>query len=353
MNKEIEKILKKIEKHGFKAYIVGGYVRNYLMGIKTFDVDIATSAKPKDLINIFPNAKYNQNYGTIKIITNDYKYDITTFRKENYFNNQIKIDYVDNFEEDFSRRDFTINSIYMDRSGSIYDPTNGLKDLQNKNIIVIGQTSKRFQEDPLRILRGLRFKIELDFKLDKGIIDYIKTNGQELSKISYFRKKEELNKIFSLKNKLSGLNLLKEYNLLKPLDINFNKVVYTTDPLGMWSQIEYSDKYPFTKEEKYIIKKIKNIKKLDDYTIYQNGLYISLICAEILEIEKKKIIDTYKNLPIKNKKDIKINYKKLVNLGYAPNKINDIINFIEKGIIFGKCKNNYKSIKEYLQHNWK
>lgn len=349
LEKEIEKTLKKIEKNGFQAYVVGGYVRDFLLGKKNFDVDIATNALPKDLIKIFPNAKKDKNYGSIKFSTKQFNFDITTFREEKYNKEKLEINYVQDVYKDAKRRDFTINAIYLDRLGNVIDPYKGFNDIKNHIIKVIGDVNIRFTEDPLRILRALRFKITLNFNLDNNIKEAINTHCNLIKKLSFYRKKEELNKIFISENKLNGLDLLKKYDLLKILEINYKTVKYTTDPLGIWAQIEFKDDYPFTKYEKEIIKKIKNIKKIDNITLYRNDLYVCLVASEILGIDKKDVNKKYQSLPLKDKKDIKINYKRLINLGYKVNELNDIINNIELSILLGNCKNNKRSILKFLK----
>ena len=123
--------LKKIEKEGFEAYIVGGYVRDYLLGYKTTDVDITTSATPKNVCKIF-GINTGEELGCVNIKSSDLNVDITTYRKEsNYFKHRPKsVVYVDDLKTDLQRRDFTINTICMDSDGNILDLLGGRKDLE-------------------------------------------------------------------------------------------------------------------------------------------------------------------------------------------------------------------------------
>ena len=124
MNDKIKEILEMITNKGFKAYVVGGYVRDYLRKIKSIDVDICTNARVKDLMEIFKDYKITSlEYGNILLETKDYLFEITTFRKDiDYINNRKPIiEYVDTLEEDITRRDFTVNSICMDKDGKIID----------------------------------------------------------------------------------------------------------------------------------------------------------------------------------------------------------------------------------------
>lgn len=349
MNKIIINVLKKINNAGFKSYIVGGYVRDKLLGINSMDVDIATNALQSDLIKIFPNAKIEENYGSIKFSQGNFNFDITTFREEVFVKDKLEINYVDDLKIDAKRRDFTINAIYLDISGNIIDYLNGMNEINTKTLKIIGDANIRFKEDPLRILRTIRFKTILNFKIDSSTMDAIIKNKKLLSKVSYFRKKEELNKIFISQNKLQGLDIIKKYELEKILEINYDKIKYTTDPLGIWAQIDFSSSYPFTKQEKKIIESIRNYHVINNENIYRNGLYISYIVAEILGVSKKEVNKLYKSLPIKDKKDIKINYKKIIDLGYKETEINDIIKTLEKEILTNKLKNNKGAIINYLK----
>ena len=196
-------IIKMIEDAGFNAYIVGGFVRDYYMKKDSYDVDICTNAKPKDLIKIFSDATLpNEKYGAVTLYYKGVRYEITTFRKElKYINRRpVEIEYTNELYEDIERRDFTINAMCMNTKGEIIDLFNGKKDIDKKIIRCLGNADKKFNEDPLRILRAIRFATVLNFKLDKDVIIAINNNSNLLKDISYDRKKSELNKIFVSKN---------------------------------------------------------------------------------------------------------------------------------------------------------
>ena len=130
MLKKSLELLKKIEEHGYEAYIVGGYVRDYCMNNESSDVDICTNAKPKDLIKIFDDADLpKEKYGSVTLKHKNVRYEITTFRKELKYENRkpVEIEYTDELLEDLIRRDFTINSLCMDSNGNILDFFEGKK----------------------------------------------------------------------------------------------------------------------------------------------------------------------------------------------------------------------------------
>lgn len=362
MNDKIKNILQKLEDNGYTAYVVGGFVRDYLLGIETYDVDIATSAEPKDVRSIFDLSNANDdNYGSIYIKDKLYNYDITTYRKElKYVNRRpVEYTYLDTVDEDIERRDFTINSLYMDKSGTVFDKVGGKQDLEDKIIRMIGNINDKMIEDPLRMLRAVRFAATLDFVLESALKNYIKQNTQMLRTLSYTRKKEELDKIFSSQNRLKGINLLKNLKMDKDLDLEIpDDVVDSINPLGIWAQLKVSGDYSFTKEETDIIDKIKSIISygiIDNMVLYEYGLYPSIIASDILGLNRKYISDIYKNMPIYSVKDIKINGDEIINiLGIEPGSIiKDIILDIELNILNGTLENDFSKIKEYILKNWR
>jgi len=355
MDKFIVNILKKIEKNGFEAYVVGGYVRNNLLGINSRDVDICTNALPKDIIKIFNLKKDTKdNYGSVNIITKKYNIDITTYRKEyNYVAHKPEIEFISELDDDLSRRDFTINAILLDSNNVLIDKYNGIEDLNNKLLKCIGNTKEKLTSDPLRILRALRFSILYDLELDKEMLEFIKKNKSLIKKISYFRRKEELDKIFTSKNKIKVLKLLKDLKLLNVLEIEYDNVVYTEDINGIYAQIKFNKNYSFNKETKKIISNINEIVengRIDNYTLYRYGLYINSIAGSILGLDYNEINKLYNKLPIKSKKDIKISYKSIVKLNNnCYNNINDLFRNIEKNILEGKLKNKTSDIVRFIR----
>lgn len=355
-------VIKLIEKKGFKAYIVGGYVRDIYLSLNASDIDIATSATPKDLIKIFKkNVVIDEKYGSTKLNYKNTYFDITTFRRDIKYKDNRKpteIEYVDTIGEDLNRRDFTINTMCMDRDGNIIDVYDAKKDINNKIIKCVGNANEKMSEDSLRILRAIRFATILNFKLDKELEKAIKKNLSSLKTLSFHRKKEELNYIFRSSNYEYGLNLLSKYKLDKYLEIsNLKKLKQTSDVLGMWAQIKYSDNYPFSRLERETISKIREMliyKKIDSYSLYKYGILISLTVGEILGIDKKKILKDYEELSIHSEKDIVFDNLDIAGiLGLEPSyKTREILLDIEYKILSKKLKNNEKELKEYIIRNY-
>lgn len=360
-------ILKIIENAGFKAYVVGGFVRDYLLGIESMDIDITTSATPMEIKKIFSSVKLKKNmqdednYGSIKVTYKNIIFEVTTFREEmSYLDNRhpSSIRYVNDLNIDLKRRDFTINAICMDKDSKIIDPLNGICDLKNKIIKTIIKSDKSFNDDALRILRAIRFAVTLDFKLSDDIILAIKKNKKVLKNISYERKKIELDKIFTSFKAKEGIDLIKKLDLAEALDLeNLDRIHDYTDLIGIWAMIN-SSYYKFTKHEKELIKKVNivyELNNLDPFVLYKYGLYVNILAGINKGISKKEITETYNKLPIKSKTDILVEANDICKiLKKKPSAfLNDIYNNLEIEILKGKLKNNQKDILEYIKNNFK
>lgn len=349
MDKIVKKILKKLKNNGFQAYIVGGYVRDYLLGKKSYDIDICTDALTKDLHKIF-KGKSNK-YGGFNFNIQKYNIDITTFRKELKYDKRkpIELKYIDSLEEDILRRDFTINAICMDKDGNIIDFVNGVNDLNKKVIKMIGKVDAKIKEDPLRILRAVRFASTLDFELENNLKLTIQKNSNLVSSLSSFKILQELEKILKSPNYLKGLNLLKELNLLKYLEFNYDKITYVENIYGMYAQINFSSKYTFTKKDNTNIINIRHIVESDNISnemLYNYGLDNAIIASKIIKLDEKEVIKKYIKLPIKTMKDLKITNEEILKLTNKNVKI--IKEELIKEILNERLKNNKKEIKKYI-----
>lgn len=307
-------ILKLIEDNSYEAYIVGGFVRDYLMGKKSNDVDITTNARPKDLIKIFPNANFdNALYGSVTVYLNGIRFEITTYRSEgSYLDNRHPdvVSYVDDLKVDLKRRDFTVNTICMDKSGKIIDLLNAKSDIDNKIIKTVVDSLESFKIDSLRILRAIRFATTLDFDLSLEVKEAIRQSKYLLKDLSINRKKEELDKVFSSPNIEKGLSLIMELGLIDVLNLtNINKVRPRSQVIGVWTVLEVDDIYPFTRNELKLMKDIRcSIKNnpLSFETLYYYDLYPCTVAGELLGIDKKQIMDVYNEMPIHKRGDILI-----------------------------------------------
>lgn len=362
MEEKALEILNILNEKGYESYIVGGYPRDKLLGYKTNDIDICTSATPKELLSIFENVIVSDTqYGSIVIAYKGYKFDVTTFRKEIKYEDHrrpIKIKYIKNIKKDLLRRDFTINTFCIDKEGNIIDALGAKEDLDKRILKTVGNPKYRIKEDALRILRCIRFATILNFEIDKKTKHYLSKYSYLLKKLSMNRKKEELDKIFSSTNKEKGIKLLIDLNLTNALDISrLSMITICTDLIGIWCQLEVEDIYPFTKVEKeqmLLLRELLTHNSINNYLLYKYGLYLCTVYADIKGISKRKLNTMYNNIPIKSKKEIEINASDISKiLNKKPGKyIREIMNDIEKSILNNSLNNNKEEIKEYILNNY-
>ncbi len=236
-NNEIKLIFsilqKDFSKETITARFVGGCVRKYISGEKIDDIDIATILTTDQIKERFKNTDYKVvdtgvEHGTVTLFSKNFKIEITTLRKDVKTDGRhAEIEYTDDWRIDSERRDFTINAIYLDINGKIFDPQMGVKDFENNNIKFIGDPQKRIEEDYLRIIRFIRFKLMYNIEIEPAILKMIKQNLDGIKKISKERIILELFKILDLKNffKINENNQLKEiFTMIFPEFLYLNRL---------------------------------------------------------------------------------------------------------------------------------
>ena len=201
MDKKLEsfkKLANLFESNGYHLYLVGGSVRDYLLNIPLTDMDVVTDATPEQESKFLNGGDFTfAKYGSIKHLFDDVKFDITTFRKENDYSDSRhpnEVVFTKKIEEDVLRRDITINALYMEKSGKIIDLIGGLHDLEHKIIRIIGNPDKRFKEDSLRIIRLLRFKVDLGFELEEETLKSMKSNSNLTQLLNKDKVNQEIKK---------------------------------------------------------------------------------------------------------------------------------------------------------------
>ena len=216
----VKESLQRLYDSGHVAYIVGGSVRDFLLGRETKDHDIATSANPDELCQIFPNAiTVGKAFGVIKVPAGDRGelLEIATFRKDleyTDFRHPVKVMFTD-AAGDASRRDFTVNALFYDpKTQQILDSTGGLEDIKSRVIRAIGDADERFREDALRLLRAIRFKTTLGFELFSSTAHAVKTKARLISKVSSERIRDELSLMWMGPRPDEALKTLSQLNLL-------------------------------------------------------------------------------------------------------------------------------------------
>ena len=221
-NKDLKYLFEKLQegfpKEKVVARFVGGCVRKHLSDEKIDDIDIATILTSDEIKQRLKDTKFQVidtgiKHGTVTVVSKNCKAELTTLRKDIKTDGRhAEVEYTDDWKLDSERRDFTINSIYLDIDGNIYDPQMGTEDLKNNNVKFIGDPQKRIEEDYLRIIRFIRFKIMYDLNIESTTSDAIKQNLDGIKKISKERILIELLKILELKNifKINESTKLKE-----------------------------------------------------------------------------------------------------------------------------------------------
>ncbi|MDR3180235.1 MAG: alpha/beta hydrolase fold domain-containing protein [Holosporaceae bacterium] len=283
LTKDVVDILEQMESRGAKARLVGGAVRNYLMGIAISDIDIATTASPAEIIDIFSGTNdlnvipTGIDYGTVTLICNKKAYEITTLRSDiETFGRKARVKFTKSFLLDSRRRDFTINAIYLDKNGRIFDYHNGLNDIAEKNIRFIGEPSARIKEDFLRILRYFRFvALYGEYKINDDYLKIINLLKDNLGILSSERVLAEMLKILTsddsyriISPMMPSLNALFQLNC-NPLEtcrqLGFLRSMNPTERLCMLLKFSSDDPQKLMKKYKFP-KEIGRMLRLSEYS---------------------------------------------------------------------------------------
>ena len=198
MNEIFDYFKKIFNKAGYRLYMIGSSSRDYLLNREINDYDFVTDALPNEVATFLNVSKTFSKYGVSQTKYKDKHIDIVTLRKEydyNDFRHPSRIEFIKDINEDYLRRDFTINAIYIDENYNIIDPSNGVNDLKNKNIRFIKDPLTSIKEDPLRILRCYRFIKEYDLNIDDNTLKILKENEYLLNNLNKDKIKEEERKM--------------------------------------------------------------------------------------------------------------------------------------------------------------
>jgi len=214
----VQYILNTLHEHRHQAFIVGGCVRDCILGKEPEDWDITTDAVPYEVKRLFSKTvDTGIKHGTVTVIIDDSGYEVTTYRIDGEyidFRKPESVSFTSSIDEDLSRRDFTINAIAYNPLAGIVDPFSGISDIKTKSIKTVGSPDKRFSEDALRMLRAVRFSAQLGFSITDNTLNSIDNNHQLIKKISVERIRDELSKILLSDNPLC-FSLLKDTNLIR------------------------------------------------------------------------------------------------------------------------------------------
>lgn len=379
-------VLNTLENAGFEAYFVGGSVRDVLLNRHIHDVDIATSAYPEEVKELFDKTiDTGIKHGTVTILFNGSSYEITTFRTESGYQDFRRPDhvtFVQNLDEDLKRRDFTINALAMNTQGEIVDLFNGLDDLKKHLIRAVGNPEERFHEDALRMMRAVRFMSQLKFTLEDKTEQAISDHHELLKKISIERIRDEFVKMglgaharqafdVFLKTKLS--EEVPDFAGKSELLSVFPRLQFSpTEENSLWSliiillKIQNNDISKFMRDWKNSNAMNDQVQRIveffdilsdhvpTDFELFKAGkstLLNAIDVAHILgqPVDSEALVDRYLALPIKSTAELAIDGRFLIQNGIHPGpKLGYLLDNIKKAVIAGNLENNEEAIKKYL-----
>ncbi|WAM37194.1 CCA tRNA nucleotidyltransferase [Caldicellulosiruptor acetigenus] len=382
LKNEPMKVIKTLNQHGFKAYLVGGCLRDYLLSKEPEDFDIATDAKPEDVIHLFEKTiPTGIKHGTVTVIINGVKIEVTTFRVEKEYENHRwpKVEFTNSLFEDLRRRDFTINAMAYHPDEGLIDYFGGIEDLKNKIVRCVGNPHERFFEDALRILRCIRFATQLSFVIENETFEALKSLKDLLKKISKERINIELSKTLESKNSSYGLELLYEssvgsiiipeysqiYLYLSQVDFDFIPTKFKV-PAFFACLKDNTLIEKLMRDLKFEKKKINAAVKLCNYLTMecsQDKLVKKIFFEEEKEAEEilttisilksdHRILQIFNDLKRENKlihkKDVQLSGEDLLVLGLRGEMIGKVLNSVYEYILENPEKNNKDEILNYV-----
>lgn len=372
-------ILATIEKAGFEAYFVGGCVRDTILNDPIHDIDIATSAYPAEVKQLFKRTvDTGIEHGTVMILDHGTGYETTTFRTESGYQDYRRPDsvtFVRSLEEDLKRRDFTINALAMKENGAVVDLFDGQGDLKRHLIRAVGDPNERFLEDALRMMRAVRFASKLDFTIDPQTLAGIKDHAPLLAKIAVERVQVEFEKLLLGQNPARGLAGLISTDLyqycpgLKGHRAALEKLEAANWPLrssaGAWTALTWTlglnsqTVGKFLKAWKLSNQMIKAVQKslkllaaiagdqVDNLALFNAGkaaLDTALEVAQVLEIpvDVVQLQKEYQALPIQDSHQLAINGKMLIESGVVKPgpTMGKLLQRLQTAVIMGTVENN-------------
>ncbi|UNM90272.1 CCA tRNA nucleotidyltransferase [Vagococcus sp. CY52-2] len=372
-------VLKELNRHGYEAYFVGGSVRDVILHQTIHDVDIATSAFPEEIKEIFPRTiDVGIEHGTVLVLYHQDQYEITTFRTESTYQDYRrpdKVTFVRTLEEDLKRRDFTMNALAMTLDGEIVDLFEGIESIHEKEIKAVGNPDERFSEDALRMMRALRFASQLDFNIEVKTEEAIAKNHLLLEKIAIERIYIEWVKLLMGSHRKKGLRPFVETNCYKCCPELSNKkdelmsfsdvtptMLLTSEELA-WSCLlialkETKIKSFFTKwkASKHLSNVVSQVvtyynhrleKDWDAQSLYDAGVEVISLVEQAraffsLSNDETLYLETYDQLPIKSMTDLSISGRDI--LSFTNKKpgpwLGNVLSFSEKQVLNGHWEND-------------
>ena len=367
--KGAKRVIYELKKNGYEAFIVGGAVRDHILGMPLSDVDITTNAKPFQVAKLFKTKPTGLKYGTVTVLMGEETYEVTTYRIDGEYldsRHPSEITYAESVIEDVSRRDFTINGLLMTEQGEIIDHVSGKEDIERKMIKTIGDPYQRFNEDALRILRAFYFQSKLGFLIDKETREAITSLKHKLNEVAMERILVELIKILKgpfVKKAIHSMITTEVASVLPGLEKGFYFVkdmeefpfVDAFFILSFHLNGSIPKDWTFSNKHRHryetALEIIKN-NTYDAYTLYTYGLDLCLLSNRVsymLGISpnmKQAIEHRYQNLAIQSDLDLKLKATELILL--SGKKAGAWVKQIQTEMVIEVLNNRLKNEKEAL-----
>lgn len=360
-----KQIIETIERHGGEAYIVGGAVRDYVLGNLPDDIDLATSLFPEEVMALFPKSvPTGIEHGTVTVIIDHHPFEVTTFRSEGSYSDSRRPDHVAlgvSLEEDMLRRDFTMNAMAF-HDGQVVDLFGGQHDLDERIIRTVGSPFERFGEDALRIMRALRFMSQLDFTLHEELRHAASSLSHKLEQIAMERIAIEFEKL------LTGPAYQKALAEMVELGIHRHLPNVTTE---LMQRVQQDDRTPVNavsgwaiflyhaKDEAWLLpwKRSNAIKRearvlaqlcetgLDVMTVYTTDER-TLSTYFKMNGEPDRSRELKESLPIQSRQELKFNGRDALELGATGEAIKHLLLDLERRVISQEIPNHGTVLKE-------
>lgn len=378
---KIQYVLDKLGENGYEAYIVGGCVRDALLGLTPHDYDVTTSAKPEEVIAIFDHTvPTGIKHGTVTVIVENEPVEVTTFRTEGEYSDSRRpdsVEFVSNLKEDLSRRDFTVNAFAYCQKTGLKDYFGGMEDLQNKILRAVGDPEKRFREDALRILRLFRFASQLDFEIESGTYTAALNLSGTLENISRERIFVEILKAITGKKpeslaplinvgglKISRIEKSPDFDSLQKLKNNENLCLFaflyetSDDPLAVLRELKSSNAHrqytrnllnlcelplPKTKED------IKNALFLSTPGTVTDWIFYLKAKGQNTDTSEKLLEEVLNNNEPYSVPHLAIDGNTLRALGYKGREVGDRLEILRKAVIENPDCNKKEILLEILK----
>ena len=373
-------VITQLENAGFEAVVVGGAVRDALLGRTVHDVDVATSAMPFEVKEIFTRTvDIGIQHGTVLVIVPEAPVEVTTFRTDGEYIDHRRpeaVQFVRSLEEDLKRRDFTMNAIAMRRDGSFVDYFGGREDIEACVIRAVGEAQARFAEDALRMLRAVRFAAQLNFTIEEGTMQAMRVQAADIEWIAKERIKAEFDKLWVGKNVYNGLLKLEESGLGKHLPGTFAAAQWQgfTTPNAQvgWAYFAFAQgenwmevlrSYRLSNKEQAFIKAVlaafEALKtgwtKMDYFTYSEGELDAALYFAKLqqlyVDVTQDMIRTEQASLTIRTRNELVVNGLDLQNWSGQKRGpwLKEAIQAMLEAVVKGEVENNRHAIKSWFE----